>query len=106
MAIIFIIGDNMTDDKIREIEEILFTYKDYCIINKDNKYADMIADVESALFVIRKNKRFDFIDLRYFKNMTYEEIAEELDVDIRTVFRIRKRLLSKLKLHFKIRRLL
>ena len=106
MAIIFIIGDNMIDEKSKEIEEILFTYKDYCIINKDNKYADMIADVESALFVIRKNKRFDFIDLRYFKNMTYEEIAEELDVDIRTVFRIRKRLLSKLKLHFKIRRLL
>ena len=106
MAIIFIIGDNMTEEKIRELEEILFNYKDYCIIKKEHKYADMIADVESALFVIRKNKRFDFIDLRYFKNMTYEEIAEELDVDIRTVFRIRKRLLSKLKLHFKIRRLL
>ena len=84
----------------------MFTYKDYCTINKDNKYLDYITDIDNALFVIRKNKRFKFIDLRYFKNMTYEEIAEELDVDIRTVFRIRKRLLSKLSLHFKIQRLL
>ncbi|PGH21083.1 hypothetical protein RN96_08600 [Fusobacterium polymorphum] len=56
--------------------------------------------------MIRNNKRFKFIELRYFQHLTYEKIAEELDIDIRTVFRIRKRLLSKLKLHFKINRLI
>lgn len=105
MAMIFLIGDNMIDEKCKEIEEILFTYKDYCTVNKDNKYSDIIADIDNALFMIRNNKRFKFIELRYFQHLTYEEIAEKLNVDVRSTFRIRKRLLSKLKLHFKINRL-
>ena len=106
MANIFYWVIIMIDEKSKEIEEILFTYKDYCTINKTNKYADIIADIDNALFMIRNNKRFKFIELRYFQHLTYEKIAEELDIDIRTVFRIRKRLLSKLKLHFKINRLI
>ena len=32
----------MIDDKIREIEDMLFTYKDYCNINqRNNKYNDV-----------------------------------------------------------------
>ena len=96
----------MIDEKCKEIEEILFTYKDYCNINIENKYTDVITDVNNALFMIRNNKRFKFIELRYLQHLTYEEIAEELDIDVRSVFRIRKRLLSKLKLHFKIHRLI
>ena len=97
----------MIDDKIREIEDMLFTYKDYCNINqRNNKYDDVISDINNAVFMIRKCKYSNFIEMKYFQNMTYEEIAEELSVDVRTVYRIRERILSKLKPHFKIQRLI
>ena len=97
----------MIDDKIREIEDMLFTYKDYCNINqRNNKYDDVISDMDTAMSIVKNYKYFNFIEMRYFNHLTYEEIAEELSVDVRTVYRIRERILSKLKPHFKIQRLI
>ena len=97
----------MIDDKIREIEDMLFTYKDYCNINqRNNKYDDVISDMDTAMSMVKNYKYFNFIEMRYFNHLTYEEIAEELSVDVRTVYRIRERILSKLKAHFKIQRLI
>ena len=87
----------MVDDKIREMENILYSYNDYCNINRENnKYNDFISDINNAVFMIRKCKYSNFIEMKNFQNMTYEEIAEELSVDVRTVYRIRERILSKL----------
>ena len=89
----------MIDDKIREIEDMLFTYKDYCNINqRNNKYDDVISDMDTAMSMVKNYK--------YFNHLTYEKIAEELSVDVRTVYRIREKILSKLKPHFKIQRLI
>jgi phage transcriptional regulator, rinA family len=97
----------MIDDKIREIEDMLFTYKDYYNINqRNNKYDDVISDMDTAMSMVKNYKYFNFIEMRYFNHLTYEEIAEELSVDVRTVYRIRERILSKLKPHFKIQRLI
>ncbi len=97
----------MIDDKIREIEDMLFTYKDYCNINqRNNKYDDVISDMDTAMSMVKNYKYFNFIEMRYFNHLTYEEIAEELSVDVRTVYRIREKILSKLKPHFKIQRLI
>lgn len=97
----------MIDNKIREIEDMLFTYKDYCNINqRNNKYDDVISDMDTAMSMVKNYKYFNFIEMRYFNHLTYEEIAEELSVDVRTVYRIRERILSKLKPHFKIQRLI
>ena len=88
----------MIDDKIREIEDMLFTYKDYCNINqRNNKYDDVISDMDTAMSMVKNYKYFNFIEMRYFNHLTYEEIAEELSVDVRTVYRIREKILSKLK---------
>ena len=88
----------MIDDKIREIEDMLFTYKDYCNINqRNNKYDDVISDMDTAMSMVKNYKYFNFIEMRDFNHLTYEEIAEELSVDVRTVYRIRERILSKLK---------
>ena len=85
----------------------LFTYKDYCNINqRNNKYDDVISDIDTAMSMVKNYKYFNFIEMRYFNHLTYEEIAEELSVDVRTVYRIRERILSKLKPHFKIQRLI
>lgn len=97
----------MIDDEIKEIEDMLFTYKDYCNINqRNNKYDDVISDMDTAMSMVKNYKYFNFIEMRYFNHLTYEEIAEELSVDVRTVYRIRERILSKLKPHFKIQRLI
>ena len=42
----------MIDEKSKEIEEILFTYKDYCTINKTNKYADIIVENDDTLYKV------------------------------------------------------
>ena len=97
----------MIDDKIREIEDMLFTYKDYCNINqRNNKYDDVISDMDTAMSMVKNYKYFNFIEMSYFNHLTYEKIAEELSVDVRTVYRIREKILSKLKPHFKIQRLI
>ena len=45
-------------------------------------------------------------DLKYFKKMTYEDISTELDIHIRTAYRMRNNILSALELHFKTQRLI
>ena len=57
----------MIDDKIREIEDMLFTYKDYCNINqRNNKYDDVISDMDTAMSMVKNYKYFNFIEMRYF----------------------------------------
>ena len=49
----------MIDDKIREIEDMLFTYKDYCNINqRNNKYDDVISDMDTAMSMVKNYKYF------------------------------------------------
>lgn len=53
--------------------------------------------VENALLHICEDKYYDIIPLRYFKNYTIEEIADELNVDRRTIGRNRTRLIKELQ---------
>lgn len=53
--------------------------------------------VENALLHIYEDKYYDIIPLKYFKNYTIEEIADELNVDRRTIGRNRTRLIKELQ---------
>ena len=56
--------------------------------------------VENALLHIYEDKYYDIIPLKYFKNYTIEEIADELNVDRRTIGRNRTRLIKELQYNF------
>ena len=56
--------------------------------------------------MVQDHKDYNFIQMKYFDKMTYEEIAEKLGVEIRTAYRIRNNILSALEIHFKTQRLI
>ena len=61
------------------------------------KMEKRIIRVENALLHICEDKYYRIIPLRYFKNFTIEEIADELNVDRRTIGRNRTRLIKELQ---------
>lgn len=61
------------------------------------KLEKRIIRVENALMCIERDPYYDVITLRYFDNMTIEDIAEELEIDKSTVVRNRTRLINELK---------
>lgn len=66
----------------KEISERLNAY--YIGIHDD--------DLQAALDEVKDDRYFDIITMFYFERYTVEQIAERLDVDVRTVSRNKKRL--------------
>ncbi len=89
-----------------EVENILFSYKKYKKLNKNNLYSDLLMKIENSFELIKDCKNYKIIEMRYFKKMTYEEIANEIGIDIRSVYYNRKKLIEKLKMHFKMQGLI
>ena len=56
--------------------------------------------------MVKDNKDYPFIQMRYFDKMTYEEIAEKLDIHIANTYKMRNRILEALEIHFKAQRLI
>ncbi|WP_304179105.1 sigma factor-like helix-turn-helix DNA-binding protein [Leptotrichia trevisanii] len=61
------------------------------------KMEKRIIRVDNALMNIKNDKYYDVIVLRYFKEWTIDEIADEMDVDRKTVGRNRTRLVKELQ---------
>lgn len=61
------------------------------------KLEKRIMRVDNALIHIEKDQYFDIIVLRYFKNWTIEEIADKMNVSVRTIGSNRTRLIKKLE---------
>lgn len=61
------------------------------------KMEKRIIRVDNALMNIRNDKYYCIIELRYFKEWTIDEIADEMKVDRKTVGRNRTRLIKELQ---------
>lgn len=61
------------------------------------KMEKRIIRVDNALMNIKNDKYYDVIVLRYFKEWTIDEIADEMEVDRKTVGRNRTRLIKELQ---------
>ena len=61
------------------------------------KIEKRIIRVDNALMNIKNDKYYEVIVLRYFKECTIDEIADEMDVDRKTVGRNRTRLVKELQ---------
>lgn len=76
------------------------------ISNNISCYEEIIFRIDECLSMVKDHKDYNFIQMKYFDRMTYEEIAEKLGVEVRTTYRIRNNILTALEIHFKTQRLI
>ena len=96
-------GGNSYDYKseVEQIEELKQR-----ISNNISRYEEIIFRIDECLSMVKDHKDYNFIQMKYFDRMTYEEIAEKLGVEVRTTYRIRNNILTALEIHFKTQRLI
>jgi hypothetical protein len=56
--------------------------------------------------MVQDHKDYEFIRMKYFDKMTYEEIASQLDISLKSTYGMRNRILEALEIHFKTQRLI
>lgn len=84
-------GEVKTDaDKLEEKIQVLEN-----TIEDTRRYIKIIDD---ALEKLQGDKLFGIIDMKYFKDMTHEDIGFEFDVDASTISRNKNRLVKKLSI--------
>lgn len=83
----YIYGDETLETRISELKQISVKAK------------SQIRLVKSALKKIEDNKWYEIIPMYYFKEMTIEEIAEELDCSVSTISDNKKRLMNDLRVY-------
>lgn len=76
------------------------------ISNNISRYEEIIFRIDECLSMVQDHKDYGFIQLKYFDNKTYEEIAEKLGVSLMSTYRMRNNILSTLEIHFKTQRLI
>ena len=76
------------------------------ISNDINRHEEILFRIDNALDMIKDREDYQFIEMRYFNKKTYEEIAESMNVEVRTVYRTRNNILSALEIHFKTQKLI
>ena len=76
------------------------------ISNNISRYEEIIFRIDECLNMVKDHKDYNFIQMKYFDKMTYEEIAEKLGVSLMSTYRMRNNILSALEIHFKTQRLI
>nr|DAW48762.1 MAG TPA: transcriptional activator [Caudoviricetes sp.] len=96
-------GGNSYDYKseMEQIEELKQR-----ISNNISRYKEIIFRIDECLNMVQDHKDYNFIQMKYFDKMTYEEIAEKLEIHIANTYKMRNRILEALEIHFKTQRLI
>lgn len=86
----------------KKTEAVLRNYNNYKIAITENndmsiKTQKLINIINKALKTIEDDYYYEIIELIYFKNKTREAVAEEFDVEVKTITRNKIRLVNKLK---------
>lgn len=94
-------GYVMVKSELERIEELKER-----LLNDITRHEEILFRIDNALEMIKDNKDYNFIEMRYFNKLSYEEIADKIGVEVRTTYRIRNNILSALEIHFKTQKLL
>lgn len=81
------------EEELIDLEISKLNQRNY-IINSEIKW------INSILNTMIKDKFYKIIELKYFNNKTYEELAEDLECDVSTISRNRTRIINELKVLF------
>ena len=76
------------------------------ISNNISRYEEIIFRIDECLSMVQDHKDYNFIQLKYFDNKTYEEIADVLNISLKSTYGMRNRILEALEIHFKTQRLI
>lgn len=79
--------DEKSEDKIQDLENSIKITKNLILV------------IDKSLEKLHEDEYFKIINLKYFENKKYEEIAELLEVDVSTVSRNKNRLINMLKIY-------
>ena len=96
-------GGNNYDYKseVEQIEELKQR-----ISNNISRYEEIIFRINECLSMVQDHKDYGFIQLKYFDNKAYEEIADALNISLKSTYGMRNRILEALEIHFKTQRLI
>lgn len=94
-------GNYEFKSEVEQIEELKQR-----ISNNISRYEEIIFRIDECLSMVQDHKDYNFIQMKYFDKMTYEEIAEKLGVSLMSTYRMRNNILSTLEIHFKTQRLI
>ena len=76
------------------------------IYNNISRYREMLFRIDECLNMVKDNKDYVFIQMKYFDKKTYEEIADALNISLKSTYGMRNRILGALEIHFKTQRLI
>ena len=76
------------------------------ISNNISRYEEIIFRIDECLSMVQDHKDYNFIKMKYFDKKTYEEIADALNISLKSTYGIRNRILGALEIHFKTQRLI
>ncbi len=87
-------GDMIRDvrDDFSKAEEQILAIENSIVITKN-----FIKIADKALEKLKDERYFNILDMKYFQNMSHEQIANELNVDVTTVYRHKNKLIGKLQ---------
>lgn len=94
-------GNYEFKSEVEQIEELKQR-----IANNISRYKEIIFRIDECLNMVQDHKDYEFIRMKYFDKMTYEEIASQLDISLKSTYGMRNRILEALEIHFKTQRLI
>ncbi|MCR0569376.1 hypothetical protein MKC54_11030 [[Clostridium] innocuum] len=81
------IKENVRNKRFKKAEKLLYLYAD-C---SETCYKKLDKAVKS----IQNDKYYPLIEMRFFKKMTYEEIAESMGLAVKTIYKHKRRLVER-----------
>lgn len=96
----FGIGVKVQTSKENHKENAMVRYLDYAnlISQQIEKLFAVKLEIYQIILLIEQRDFRTLLSLRYLSNLTWEEIAEEMEVDVRHVYRLHKNALSEAEL--------
>lgn len=94
-------GNYEFKSEVEQIEELKQR-----IANNISRYKEIIFRIDECLNMVQDHKDYEFIQMKYFDKKTYEEIADALNISLKSTYSMRNRILGALEIHFKTQRLI
>ena len=94
-------GNYEFKSEVEQIEELKQR-----IANNISRYKEIIFRIDECLNMVQDHKDYAFIQMKYFDKKTYEEIADALNISLKSTYSMRNRILGALEIHFKTQRLI
>ena len=94
-------GYVMVKSELERIEELKER-----LLNDIARHEEILFRIDNALDMVKDNKDYAFIQMKYFDKKTYEEIADALNISLKSTYSMRNRILGALEIHFKTQRLI